>query len=135
MKTIDEDKFGEITLDEDSLLLTLTWFPETADMTADDFKRSLVALAEAVENSESPAVIVDVRDFRSEAAMQIDDWRIENIVPRYNKHLHRFAWVAGASKPPELPGGGEEYQNDGETYKNRWFRDLEAAAQWATNEA
>jgi hypothetical protein len=78
------------------------------------------------------SILVDVRDFRSKTAMEVDDWRVQNIVPKYNKVLKRFAWLTG-EQPPQLPSGGNVYQNEGETYQNRWFRDEAAAISWATN--
>lgn len=134
MNTIDKDKYGQITHDTERRFLRLDWFPTTAEMSADDFKRSLTVLADAAVANTAQSILVDVREFRSKAAMEVDAWRMQNIVPKYNKVLKRFAWLAGA-QPAQLPGGGNTYQNEGETYQNRWFRDEAAAVSWATTNA
>jgi hypothetical protein len=134
MNTIDKDKYGQMTHDAARKFLRMDWFPATKDMSADDFKRSLTVLADAAVANAAESILVDVREFRSQAAMQVDNWRLQNIVPKYNKVLKRFAWLAGA-QPAQLPGGGDSYQNEGETYQNRWFRDEAAAVSWATTGA
>jgi hypothetical protein len=131
MNTIDKDKYGQITHDPARKLLRMDWFPSTAEMSSDDFKRSLTVLADAALAHAAESILVDVTDFRSKAAMEIDAWRVQNIVPKYNKVLKRFAWLTGA-QPPQLPAGGDTYQNEGETYQSRWFRDEAAAVSWAT---
>lgn len=109
----------------------MDWFPATAEMSAEDFKQSLTVLADAALTHSAESVLVNVRDFRSQAPMEVDAWRAQNIVPKYNQVLKRFAWLTGA-QPPQLPGRGNPYQNEGETYHNCWFRDEAAAISWAT---
>ena len=65
---------------------------------------------------------------------EVYEWRVQNIVPKYNKILKRFAWL-GSAELAELPGGGNVFSNEGETYENRWFRDEAAAVSWATTNA
>ena len=134
MTTIDKDKYGQITHDAAKKFLRVDWFPSTAEMTTDDFKHSLTVLADAALAHSAESILVDVREFRSKSAMEVDAWRAQNIVPKYNRVLKRFAWLAGA-QPPQLPGGGNPYQNEGETYQNRWFRDETEAVSWATTDA
>ena len=100
-------------------------------MSTDDFKRTLTVLADTAVEKSAEGIMIDVRQFRSIAAREIDDWRLQNIVPKYNSVLKRFAWLAG-DQPPDLPGGGEPYQNEGEAYMNRWFRDETNAINWVT---
>ncbi len=78
---------------------------------------------------------MDARDLRPNSAMsEVYEWRVQNIVPKYNKVLKRFAWL-GSAELAELPGGGNAFSNEGETYENRWFRDEAAAVSWATTNA
>ncbi len=132
MKTLDKDAYGIITHDSDKNFLRLDWLPETEKMSADDFKRTLTVLADTVVDENAEGILVDVRQFRSKAAMGIDSWRLVNIVPKYNQVLKRFSWLAG-DQPPELPGGGSPYKNEGEMYENCWFRDENKAVTWATD--
>jgi len=136
MSTIDKDQFGHITLDAAKKFLRLDWLPAAAEMTADDFKRTLTVAADVVLAHSVESVLVDVRDFRCNAELgsqmgEVEAWRTQNIVPKYNQVIKRFAWLAGAQMP-ELPGGGNAYQKEGEAYQSRWFRDEAAAISWAT---
>lgn len=131
MTIIDKDDYGVITFDAVNNTLRLDWFLETESMSADDFKRTLTVLADTVVEKGVEGALVDVRQFRSKVAMEIDEWRLENIVPKYNKVLKRFGWLAG-EQPPQLPGNGQAYQNDGENYHNKWFRDESLVLEWVS---
>lgn len=132
MTALYKDQFGELTHDAAKKFFRFTWFPAAADMTVDDFKHSLTVVADAALAHSAECILVDVRDFRPNSAlMELDAWRVQNIVPKYNQVLKRFAWLAGAQLP-QLPGGGNAYQKEGETYQNRWFHDEAAAVSWAT---
>ena len=132
MTTLHKDQFGQLTHDAARKFIRFNWFPATAGMTADDFKHSLTVAADAAVANGVESILVDVRDCRPNPAMgEVCEWRVRNIVPKYNQVLKRFAWLTGA----ELPGGGEAYSNEGETYQNRWFLDEAAAVSWATTHA
>jgi len=130
MSTILEDQFGTLVHDETTNLIRLDWFPATEELTLEDYKRTLTALADAVSEHQAAGMLVNVRDFRSGVPGEDGGWREEVIVPKYNTVLKRFAWLAG-EKPAELPGGGAPYCNEGEDYENRWFRDEAEAVAWA----
>ena len=135
MNTIDKDKYGHITHDVAKKCLRMNWFPATAEMTADDFKHSLSVAADAALAHSVESILVDTRDFRPNSALgEVHAWRVQNIVPKYNKVLKRFAWLSGAELS-QLPGGGDTFQNAGETYQSRCFCDEAAAISWATTNA
>ena len=131
MDTIQKDDYGIITYDSATNFLRLDWLPETEQISADDFKRTLIVLANTVVEKGVEGLLIDVRQFRSSVAMEIDDWRLEHIVPKYNQALKRFSWLAG-EQPVELPKSGSSYQNQGEKYQNCWFRDEDEAVAWVT---
>jgi hypothetical protein len=132
MNTIENDKYSHITHDPAKKFLHLTWLPATAEMTVDDFKQSMIGASDIVLAKAVESVLVDVRGFQCNFELAgCDEWRVENIVPKYNKVLKRFAWMAGAQMP-QLPGGGEAFQKPGENYQSRWFYDEAAAIAWAT---
>lgn len=133
MQTIDKDQYGHITLDAAGKFLRMDWLPAAGGMAADDFKRSLTVAAEAVLAHSVESVLVDARDFRPNPALaEICEWREQHIVPKYNQVVKRFAWLA-AAEAPQLPGDGDTFQNAGEAYLSRWFRDEAAAIAWATS--
>lgn len=132
MTTLLKDQFGHLTYDEAKKLIRLNWLPATAKMTADDFKHTLTVAADAVLAHSVEGILVDARDLHPNPAMgEVYAWRVQNIVPKYNQVLKRFAWL-GSADMPEMPGGGNAFSSEGETYVNRWFRDEAAAVSWAT---
>ena len=135
MNTIDEDKYGQITHDVAKKCLRMNWFPATGEMTAEEFKRTLTVAADAALAHGVESILVDTRDFRPNPALEdLCAWRVENIVPKYNQVLKRFAWITGAELS-QLPGGGDSFQNAGETYQSRFFREEAAAIAWVTTSA
>lgn len=113
----------------------MQWFPATAEMTPDDFKHSLTVAADAALAYGVESILVDVRDFHPSAAcMELNAWRVQNIIPKYNQVLKRFAWLGGAELA-QTPGSGNTYQGAGESYQSRWFQDEIAAISWATTHA
>ncbi|MHA3770051.1 hypothetical protein ACXR0O_00775 [Verrucomicrobiota bacterium sgz303538] len=132
MNTIDKDKYGHITYDAAKKYLRMDWLPAASEMTADDFKHSLTVAADAALAHSVESILVNVRDFRSNPALaELCEWRVQHIVPKYNQVVKRFAWLVG-TQTPQLPSDGNTFQNAGETYLSRWFRDEAAAISWAT---
>jgi hypothetical protein len=131
--TIHKDNFSHITHDPATNLVQIVWLPATAEMTLDDFKHSTMILAETTLAHSSERVLADLRGFRFNVPREFEAWRMQNTVPRYNKVVKRYAWLAGA-QPPQLPGDGKAHQNEGETYIRCWFRDEAKALSWVTSE-
>jgi len=132
MHTIDKDKYGHLTHDAAKKSLRMQWLPATIDMTADDLKHSITVIADAVVAHGIESLVVNTRDFHpNPALMEMAAWRKQNIVPKYNKSLKRFAWLAEA-QVPQLPDGGKIVQGEGEAYQSCWFRDEAEAIAWAT---
>lgn len=134
MKTIDKDPYGHISLDAARKFLRMDWLPAASGMSAEDFKRTLGVAAEAALAHAVECVLVDAREFRPNPALaEICEWREQEIVPKYNQVIQRFAWLA-AAEAPQLPGDGQPFQNPGEAYLSCWFRDEAAAISWATDD-
>jgi hypothetical protein len=102
-------------------------------MTLDDFKHSTTILADTTVAHSAESVLADLRDFRFNVPHEFEAWRMQNTVPKYNKVVKRYAWLAGA-QPRQLPGDGKVHQNEGETYYRRWFRDEAEALSWGTSD-
>jgi len=77
--------------------------------------------------------MVDVENFKFGEAMgpELMKWRLEKIVPRYNKAgLKKFAFVHGSGFP-EKPGEGEK--TAAEDFLTKHFASEEHATEWASS--
>jgi hypothetical protein len=134
MKTIiHKDEYHRITHDASTNLIRIDWLPDTAKMSLDDFKHSLTILVDATVANSAKSMLVDLRAFHFKSAHEVEAWRMQNTVPKYNKVIKRWAWLATA-QIPQLPGDGKAHQNEGEAYHRRWFRDEAEALSWATSD-
>jgi hypothetical protein len=131
--TIHKDKYSHITHDTTTNLIRIDWLPDTAEMSLEDFKHSLTILVDATVAHSAKSVLADLRDFHFKSAHEVEAWRMQNTVPKYNKVVKRYAWLVSA-QTPQLPGDGKAHQNEGETYHRRWFRDEAEALSWATSD-
>tara|TARA_R110002074_G_scaffold170006_2_gene332232 strand:+ start:14344 stop:14568 length:225 start_codon:yes stop_codon:yes gene_type:complete len=71
-----DDKFRTISSEAEGAILCLTWHPATKQMGVEDFKNTLSLLADEVVRQQLKSVVVDVRQFYSGVASEIDDWRL-----------------------------------------------------------
>ncbi len=105
--------YWTMDLDDSGTTVDLTWTAATAGMTADDFKEALATFAGLAEERDTPGLLVDVRQFGFQMTPDLGEWRVTDIVPRYNAAgVKRFAYVfpTGAETPPESQYPGEDFQ-------------------------
>jgi hypothetical protein len=128
-----QNPFLSIFHDPDSALVILVWSKETASMADTDFKEGLTRTAEFAEQYRPHGLLVNVENFKFGAAMgpELSQWRIENIIPRYNKAgLKKFAFVHGSGFP-EKSGDGEKTAP--EQFLTKHFASEERAKEWASS--
>lgn len=95
-------------------------------MIADEFKLALEQLAEHVREKAATGTLVDVGTFHFAPTAELDLWRREQIIPKYNSAgLKRFAYLlpSGGSYRPEGFGDTDEFLTD-------WFDEPGQARAW-----
>jgi hypothetical protein len=102
---LDRDEYGVIRHHPEDGILELEWLESSADMTDDDFKRSMQRYAELAVEHSPPHLLVDVRNFRHSMGEGVGAWRDEHIIPAYNNAgVEKFAFLF----PPGASGTVEE---------------------------
>lgn len=134
METILEKPHASIHYDAERGFIRTTWTDATAELTSEQYREVLTAVADAVCEHDIAGVVADERHMQSRMQIEEDDWRLEFFVPRLNRHVRRFAWVAG-DRLGQLPAKGQPFRGEEQEYHNRWFRDLADAEAWAAGEA
>lgn len=127
-----KNPFLSIFHEPDAGLVILVWSADTAHMADTDFKAGLTKTAEYTEQYKPHGLLVNVENFKFGAAMgpDLSKWRIETIVPRYNKAgLKKFAFVHGSGFP-EKSGDGEK--TAAEQFLTKHFASEERAREWAS---
>ncbi|TQK44035.1 hypothetical protein FBY35_5513 [Streptomyces sp. SLBN-118] len=124
---LDRDDFGRITHDPATGRLELEWFESTANMTDQDFRRSLDRLAELAEEHRPRHVVIDVTLFGFAPGPDTAHWREETIIPRYNDAgIEKFGFVM----PPGSPPSGEPVPEPGADFPTGWFASRAALEAW-----
>jgi hypothetical protein len=127
---LEDSSFLHILPGEIADTLILSWLPETATMTADEFKAELLRFAEAAGRHHARALLIDVRNFRHKVEdPTLGPWRRDEIVPRYNAAgVRRFGFLlpAGATLPPVEPATPAP----GPAYETRHFDNAVEAWNW-----
>ena len=107
MGTIYESKFYDFVFDQSSNALIFRWKPETETIDDLSFRESLSNYAGFVLEMGVPHAIVDLREFQPPAGVPMPEtggaWRTEVAVPRYNKVIKKFAYLAGPGADVSTP--------------------------------
>jgi hypothetical protein len=102
---LDRDEYGVIRHHREDGFLELEWLESSANMTDEDFKRSMQRYAELAAAHSTPYLLVDVRKFRHSTGKGVGAWRDEHIIPAYNDAgVEKFAFLF----PPGASGTVEE---------------------------
>jgi len=134
MPELHRDDFGVIILHPAEGILELEWLEGSANMTDDDFMRSMERYASFAEVHRTPNMLVDVRNFRHVPGKGASQWRDEHIIPRYNAAgVKRFAFLfpagasgtveSGSQPGPEPPGSFPTGYFENREHISDWFSD------------
>ena len=124
--TLFQDDFGTITHDTAHNILTLTWSPQTADMSDEDFQRSNLALAIFADEHKVQHLIVDVEHFAHQFGPELGSWRNRNILPIYARAgVSKMAFVHGTGFNGPREGG-----MPGESFVTHHYASLDEAMRW-----
>ncbi len=127
--TIHEDLLFTFELEEKSGILRFLWTDRTANMTDEDFKRTLLLYADYALKHGTGSLLVDVRNFHHTPGAEVVKWRNEVLVPRYEAAgIRKFAYVIGNKVP--MPPQQSAAEGRKPAFETRYFRAQEEAEQW-----
>ena len=93
-------------------LVRLKWLAGTAGMTDEDFKETLEAFADTAIQHGAKRLLIDVLEFKHRPSAEVQKWRDEVTVPKYNKAgVKKIAWVWPGAAQGNEPGGKEKIEN------------------------
>lgn len=102
---LSRDEYGLIKHHPEEGILELEWLEASANMSDDDFMRSMQRYAELAREHSTPYLLVDVTKFRHSIGDSVGVWREEHIIPAYNAAgVEKFAFLL----PPGAPGTVEQ---------------------------
>jgi SpoIIAA-like len=124
-----EDKYLQISWDEQTRIISIDWKEATSAMTDEYFKTELTLFAKQVEDKRAPRILIDVSKFRHRPSAEVGEWRLKNISTRYSAAgVRRFAFLL--SKDSQiLPMVS---QSEGEQFLTQSFNNEEQAIAWLT---
>ncbi|MCS6968270.1 MAG: hypothetical protein RMJ44_07250 [Cytophagales bacterium] len=132
MKKLFENRFVEISLDEENAIIEMAWKEDAAYMLPEEFMEAFLKYAELVETYHPTAYLAYSKEGHGYTIPpEMQQWIAENIAPRtFKAGLTTTAIVLSNDLFVQL--GAEEVFEEPETqvFQNRFFRDVEQARKW-----
>jgi hypothetical protein len=124
---INGDPMYSIIYHKPERLVRLKWLAGTAGMTDQDFKETLEAFAETALQHSAKRLLIDVLEFKHRPSAEVQKWRDEVTVPKYNRAgVKKIAWVW----PGETPSNEPTSERD--KFENRYFPTEAEALAWVS---
>ena len=128
---LHRDEFGAITHHGEQRILELKWFEGSANMTDDDFMRSMERYAAFAEERRTPNMLVDVTEFKHSPGEEVGPWRDEHIVPRYNAAgVQKFAFLVPTGASGTVEAGAQAKNEPPGTFPTGYFADRTRILEW-----
>jgi len=125
------DEFGTITFHSEENVLELEWFEGSANMTDDDFMRSMQRYAGLAQERRTPNMLVDVTRFRHSPGDEVGLWRDQQIIPRYNAAgVRKFAFLVPHGTPGTVELGNQPEREPPGNFPTGYFSDRERIEDW-----
>lgn len=132
---LHRDEFGTITHDRDHRLLELKWLEGSANMTDDDFMRSMERYAAFAEERRAPNMLVDVTRFKHSPGADVGPWRDKHVIPRYNAAgVEKFAFLVPSGASGTVEAGTQPEREPPGTFPTGYFEDRQRIHEWFENE-
>jgi hypothetical protein len=128
---LNRDEYGVIRYYPEDRILELEWLEASADMTDDDFKRSMQRYAELAGEHSTPYLLVDVTKFRHSMGEGVGAWRDEHIIPAYNAAgVQKFAFLLPAAAPRTVEKGNAPAKEPPGEFPTGYFTERRTIAEW-----
>jgi hypothetical protein len=131
MTELNRDEYGVIRHYQEDGILELEWLEASADMTDDDFKRSMQRYAELAYEHSTPYLLVDVTNFRHSMGESVGAWRDEHVIPAYNAaRVEKFAFLLPAGAPGTVEDGNAPAKEPPGEFPTGYFTDRRNILDW-----
>jgi hypothetical protein len=128
---LNRDQYGVIRHHPENGILELEWLEASANMTDDDFKRSMQRYAELAGEHPTPYLLVDVTKFRHSMGESVGAWRDEHIIPAYNAAgVKKFAFLFPAGAPGTVEEGNAPAKEPPGEFPTGYFTERPRIVDW-----
>ncbi|MDW7694781.1 hypothetical protein R9C00_08510 [Flammeovirgaceae bacterium SG7u.111] len=134
---LTKNKFVKASYEESKSLLTVTWLPETANMTGDDYKDVINLILDFFKEYTIKNWLGDTKKFAFPIVPELQEWFAHEINPQLIKlGLQRIAMVVPEDLIAQLAVDQaldemDENKSEGKVI-SKYFDNLEDAKKWAT---
>jgi hypothetical protein len=116
-------------------ILELEWLEASADMTDDDFKRSMARYAELAGERSAQYLLVDVTNFRHSMGEGVAAWRDEQIIPAYNAAgVRKFASLFPEGARGTVESGNQPSTEPPGDFPTGYFTERRNILEWFAEE-
>lgn len=128
---LNRDEYGVIRQYPEDGILELEWLEASANMTDDDFKRSMQRFAELAGEHATPCLLVDVTNFKHSMGKGVGAWRDEQIIPAYNlAGVKKFAFLFPAGAPGTVEEGNAPAKEPPGVFPTGYFAERRRIQEW-----
>jgi hypothetical protein len=128
---LHRDDYGVITHQAEDGILELEWLEASANMTDDDFKRSMQRYAELAGEHSTPYLLVDVRNFRHSMGKDVGAWRDEHVIPAYHAAgVRKLAFLLPTGAPGTVEKGNAPAAEPPGEFPTGYFSERRSISAW-----
>jgi len=128
---LNRDEYGVIRHHREDGILELEWLEASANMTDDDFKRSMQRYAELAAEHSTPYLLVDVTSFRHSMGESVGAWRDKHVIPAYNAAgVEKFAFLVLAGAPGTVEEGNAPAKEPPGEFPTGYFTERQSIVDW-----
>lgn len=120
-KKFVDNTFMNVYFEND--ILYLVWKENTSQLSDNLFKEQAIQFINAVKETISKKIIVDMRKFQYSLSEELIAWRNQNVIPTYNEiKVEKFAFI---SETPTV-----KQDNPNNSFITHTFTNIEEALKW-----
>jgi len=134
MKKVFKNEYITIFHNKDANITTSKWSTKTINMDEDDFKKSHLAIVDAITDSRSKAVIGDAREFAFSIVPDVQHWVLYETFPlMIAAGLKKIAMIVSPDVFSQVSVEQSLAENESSPLIIKYFEDKEEAFKWTSS--
>lgn len=134
MKEVFKNDYISIFHNKDANIIASKWNAKTINMTESDFKKSHMAIVNAILNSRSNAVIGDARKFSFSIVPNVQEWILHETFPVIIRAgLRKIAMIVSPDVFSQVSLEQSQSEQEASPLTIKYFEEKEEAISWVTS--
>ena len=131
MKTLYENQFLKITLEDQAPIIIFTWLFDSRIMSEEVYKEEMHKVADFQITYKTHKPLVDIREFHFVITPPLQEWVDQNILGKFiQSGLSKVAYVASNDVFAQIAVEQTMEETNGSVFKVQYFKEYEKARNW-----